>query len=484
MNKSIFWHDYETFGSDPKVDRPCQFAGIRTDEDLNVIDDPVILWCKPAPDFLPHPVACRITGIAPQTALEKGIAEADFCRQILGLFSEPGSCVSGYNSLRFDDELTRHMLYRCFHDPYEREWKHGNSRWDIIDLLRATQALRPEGINWPLREDGNPSFRLEALTAVNDIPHEGAHDALADVYATIAMAKLVKEKQPKLYDYLYANRQKNRLLPMIDLQGREPLVHVSGMFPASRGCLGVVMPLMKHPRNNNGIVVLDLCADPRPWLDLTADEIAARLYSRSENLDAGEARIALKTVHLNRCPVLAPLNVLNESVRSRYEIDLDVIAQRRSLVLVVKDLGSRLLEVFAADFPDSPGDPELQLYSGGFIDEHDKRLMQKLHNLPPASLAPLASQFHDSRMPELLFRYRARNWPETLEIEELQHWENRCRARLLGEIPGAGLSLAEFHKVLADETDFPHELAQQLEAYAQGIAMRYGLGKNPDAVSR
>ena len=204
--KTIFWHDYETFGIDPRRDRPCQFAGIRTDEDLNIIDDPVEIFCQPAPDFLPDPGSCAITGISPQHALTKGVPEAEFCARIAREFMEPGTCVAGYNSIRFDDDVTRHLFYRCFYDPYEREYKNGNSRWDIIDLLRMTQALRPEGINWPQNDDGSPSFRLQLLTAANGIAHVGAHDALADVRATLAMAQLVKQKQPKLYDYLWTGR--------------------------------------------------------------------------------------------------------------------------------------------------------------------------------------------------------------------------------------------------------------------------------------
>src|SRR5690606_18661922 len=199
------------------------------------------------------PVSCRITGISPQLALDKGLCEAEFCDRILQEFSEPGTCVSGYNSIRFDDELTRHLLYRNLHDPYEREWKHGNSRWDLIDVLRATRALRPDGIQWPDKEDGTPSFKLEELTRANGIPHADAHDALADVHATIAMARLVKQHQPRLYDYLYQLRSKHKVLPLLDLARQEPVVHVSGMFPATRGCLGIVLPLLKHPDNNNGI---------------------------------------------------------------------------------------------------------------------------------------------------------------------------------------------------------------------------------------
>lgn len=473
---SIYWHDYETFGGDPRRDRPCQFAGIRTDEELNVIGEPLELYCRPAPDFLPDPVSCRITGISPQLALEQGVREAEFCQRILQEFSEPGTCVSGYNSIRFDDEVTRHLLYRCFHDPYEREWKHGNSRWDLIDVLRATRALRPEGITWPDKEDGTPSFRLEELTAANGIAHADAHDALADVQATIAMARLVKQKQPRLYDYLYQLRNKHKVLPLLDLARQDPVVHISGMFPATRGCLGIVMPLLKHPDTNNGIIVVDLLADPAPWLQLPAEEIRRKLYTPRTELQEGEARIGLKTVHINRCPVLAPLNVLHEGVQQRYALNLAQVQQYRERVLGARHLAERLREVFTGDEHEPEADPDFMLYSGGFFDDHDKRLMQKLQRLPPRELAALGGQFHDARVPELLFRYRARNWPEQLTPEEAARWTAFCRARLSGERDGAGPALPRFTELLTQEAAaLPPELHAQLQQYASELARRCGL---------
>jgi len=473
---SIFWHDYETFGADPRRDRPCQFAGIRTDEDLNVIGDPVALYCQPAPDFLPDPVSCRITGISPQQALQHGVREAEFCQRILQEFSEPGTCVSGYNSIRFDDEVTRHLLYRCFHDPYEREWKHGNSRWDLIDVLRATRALRPEGINWPDKEDGTPSFRLEELTVANGIAHTAAHDALADVEATIAMARLVKQQQPRLYDYLYQLRSKHKVLPLLDLARQEPVVHVSGMFPATRGCLGLVLPLLKHPDNNNGIIVVDLLADPTPWLKLSAEAIRSKLYTPRTELSEGEERIALKTVHINRCPVLAPLNVLNARVQERYGLDLARVQRRREQVLGTQHLVERLREVFSGSDHAPESDPDFMLYSGGFLDDHDKRLMQRLHRLPPRELPGLGAQFHDARLPELLFRYRARNWPETLVPEEAARWQAFCHARLSGEQPGAGPDLTRFHALLDQEQALlAPALQQALRDYAVQLCRQHGL---------
>jgi exodeoxyribonuclease-1 len=475
--ETLFWHDYETFGGDPRQDRPCQFAGIRTDHELNVVGDPVEWYCKPAPDFLPDPVSCAITGITPQTALQRGVNEAEFSANIHGELAEPGTCGVGYNSLRFDDEVTRHLLYRNFHDAYEREWKHGNSRWDLIDVLRMTQALRPEGINWPLHEDGSPSFRLEELTRANNIEHSGAHDALADVRATIAMAQLVKQCQPKLYDYLFQLRNKNRVLPLLDLVKQEPVVHASRMFAASRGCLALVLPLCRHPSNSNGIIVADLLADPAQWMHLPVDELQKRLFKRSEEREPGEERIPLKVVHINRCPALAPLSVLTEQVQQRYQLDLPLVQQRREQLRARAGLTQTLQQVFADPERTAITDPDLMLYSGSFFSDHDKRLMQRIRDARPEELPTLVPQLRDPRLPVLLFRYRARNFPHTLTGTETSEWLQHCRRRLLGEIPGAGPSLQTFAVQLqvAQQMGLTPPLKQALQAYAHELATACGI---------
>ena len=228
----FLFHDYETFGTSPSLDRPAQFAAIRTDAELNVLGEPEVFYCKPADDYLPQPQAVMITGITPQEALAKGDNEATFARRIHDLFTVPQTCIVGYNNVRFDDEVTRNIFYRNFYDPYAWSWQHDNSRWDLLDVMRACYALRPEGIAWPENDEGLPSFRLEHLTVANGIEHQNAHDAMADVYATIAMAKLVKTRQPRLFDYLYSHRNKRKLATLIDVPQMKPLVHVSGMFGA------------------------------------------------------------------------------------------------------------------------------------------------------------------------------------------------------------------------------------------------------------
>jgi exodeoxyribonuclease-1 len=434
MPTTLFWHDYETSGVDPARDRPLQFAGIRTDEDLNIIGEPVTDYSLPPLDRLPHPQACLITGLTPQFLLEKGRAEPEFIAAVHSQMSKPGTCSVGYNNIRFDDEVTRFTLYRNFFDPYEREWKNGNSRWDIIDMLRLTRALRPSGVEWPDHDDGAPSFRLEDMTAANGIDHGDAHDALADVQATIAIARLIKNKQPRLYDYVYLNRSKKRANTMIDLAGRKPFLHVSSRLPRENGYLAIMMPICVHPTNGNAIVAINLMSDPRSLFELDSEEIRERLFTRGADLPTGVERVALKGIHLNRCPVLATTRLLDSSAARRLGIDLGVCEQHWRLLLD-NDISNKVREVFAGAEYSDPQDAEVALYTG-FMPDSDKHMLAKVRQLDAQQLATADIVFKDDRYNELLFRYRASNAPETLNANEKQAWQELCLGQITGDKQG------------------------------------------------
>ena len=473
-NTTLYWHDYETFGADPRGDRPVQFAGIRTDLELNPIGEPLMVYARPTPDYLPQPVACMITGITPQKAVSEGVAEVTFIQNIMEELSQPGTCGVGYNTLRFDDEVTRNTLYRNLYDPYEREWKNGNSRWDIIDLMRLTRALRPEGIEWPHYEDGKPSMKLEHLTAANDIEHGMAHDALADVHATIAMARLVKERQPRLYQYTYEHKDKKSASALLNLMNPAPLLHVSSMIPSERGNLAIILPLVRHPTNSNGIIVYDLHVDPTPFLSLSPEEIAARLFTRTEELPAGVERIPLKTVHINKCPVMAPLNTLDPASQERLGIDLAQQQQHAEAILHASGFSDQVTQAHQLHrFPEED-DPDRMIYSG-FFDQHDKMQMQRVHSLTPDELGSTTFSFQDPRLEAMLFRYRARNWPESLSDDEQQRWQRFCQHRILDEDSGSTIHYAQFIseiETLAQEHQQNPEklqILQDLAAYGEAL---------------
>jgi len=223
VSSSFLFYDLETFGADPRRSRIAQFAAIRTDETLQEIDEPIDFLVRPANDLLPSPDATMVTGLAPQRALAEGVPECEAFSRIFEEMSRPQTCTLGYNSLRFDDEFVRFGLYRNFFDAYEREWRGGNSRWDLLDVMRLAHALRPDGIVWPTREDGATSFKLEHLALANDVRTGDAHEALSDVRALIGLARRFRSAQPKLWDYALQLRDKRFAAGIAALSGRTPV---------------------------------------------------------------------------------------------------------------------------------------------------------------------------------------------------------------------------------------------------------------------
>ena len=423
---TFLFHDYETFGKSPSLDRPAQFAALRTDENFNVIGEPEVFYCKPADDYLPQPEAVLITGITPQVALARGENEAEFARRIHALFTVPKTCVVGYNNVRFDDEVTRNIFYRNFYDPYAWSWQHDNSRWDLLDVMRACYALRPEGIVWPENSDGLPSFRLEHLTVANGIEHANAHDAMADVHATIAMAQLVKTRQPRMFDYLYTYRSKQKLATLIDIVQMKPLVHVSGMFGAWRGNTSWIAPIAWHPDNRNAVIVVDLAGDISPLLELDADALRERLYTPKAAL-GDDSAVPVKLVHLNKCPVLAQANTLRPEDAERLGIDRQHCLNNLKVLRDAPQVREKLVALFAEAPPFPPtSNVDAQLYDGFFSDA-DRAAMRIVLQTPPQNLPALDITFVDKRIEKLLFNYRARNFPGTLSEPEQQRWLNHRR---------------------------------------------------------
>ena len=479
MGKSIYWYDFESTGIDPRCDRPLQVAGIRTDENLEEIGEPLCIDCRLAEDTLPHPMACLVTGIGPDRAVT-GLPEAEFIERLHREMAEPGTCTAGYNSLRFDDEMTRFTLYRNFYDPYAREWQGGNSRWDLLDALRTAQALRPEGINWP-EQDGLPSLRLELLTRANGIDHAQAHDALADVRATIAMARLLRQAQPRLYRYLYDLRSKHKVCELIDLQRVRPLVHVSGRFGRERSGLAVVLPLGWHPVNRNALIVYDLAADPDLLIDLDADELRELMYTRTQDLAEGQQRPGLKLVHINKCPVLADIKVLREEDIQRLSLNMTEFHYRAESLAAWRSAGQPKLHAIFNESGKSSShasDCDMQLYDG-FMSDADRAQLEMIRQAEPEQLDATLWPLRDQRLVDMLPRYRARNFPESLDETARRQWADFCKARLEGVVPGAAITLTEFlrtiDQLLPSQTGSQKTLLLAWQDYARQLEVRLNI---------
>lgn len=424
---SIYWYDFETTGTDPARDRAIQFAGVRTDYDLNLVDEPLNLYSRPTNEILPSPGAMLVTGMLMSDLLDKGMKELSFISRIHAEFSMPETCVAGFNSIRFDDEFTRYTLYRNFFDPYAREWQQGNSRWDVIDMFRMAYALRPEGMEWPLNDEGVPSFRLEELTRVNGIGHESAHDAVSDVLATVALTKKLKSVQTSLYDYLFALRQKKKVLQQLYPLGKFPILHVSGMYSAASGCIAIVLPLCTHPINGNGVICYDLSIDPSGLIACDVEQLQRLVFSPQDELEQDERRIPLKTIHINRAPAIAPMGTLRQEDANRLGLDSSLCEDNMRKIQQASGIVEKIQESFGSTQFEKSSDPDLMLYQGDFFSNKDKKLMEEVRNMSAEELQRCDPEFEDSRLKEMLFRFRARNYPETLTAEETARWNEYRR---------------------------------------------------------
>ncbi len=474
MAASFFFYDLETSGFNSRAARIMQFAGQRTDMDLQPIGEPVNLLIKLTPDILPDPDAILVTGITPQQTIAEGVTEAEFLKVFTDEIATPGTIFVGYNSVRFDDEFMRFLLYRNFYDAYEWQWKDDRGRWDLLDVVRMTRALRPDGIEWPYSPDGRASNRLELLTAVNKIDHQDAHDALADVKATMAVAKLIKTKQPRLFDFLLNIRDKRKVAALVG--GNDPFVYTSGKYPSEFEKTTIAIKLADHPKKQ-GALVYDLRHDPIEFTELSPKQLAERwAFTRDEN---APPRLPVKTLQYNHCPAVAPMSVLDEASQKRLQIDLQTIGANRQKLASLPDFIPRLLEALElldkkqqAELLGNEQDVDAQLYDG-FIGDADRNVSRALRVAEPDDLDGFATNLKDIRLKALLPLYKARNFPESLSGDERETWEKFCSQKLVGG--GQNSRMAKFIERLQSLAIRPgltqnHQyLLEELKLYGESI---------------
>ena len=464
MAQTFFFYDLETSGLNPRQDRIMQFAGQRTNMNLEPIGEPYNLLVTLNDDTLPSPDALMVTGITPQKTVEEGYAEAQFARMLSEEIFTPDTIAVGFNNIRFDDEFIRHLLWRNFNDPYEWSWKDGRSRWDLLDVVRLTRALRPEGINWPLDDKGEPSNRLELITSANGIAHENAHDALADVTALIAVTKLIKQKQPQLYDYLLKMRDKKVVQQLVNLDDKKPFVYASGRYDKEFAKTTVVFPLTTS--RNGGVVVYDLRYDPTPFVGLSAEELVKKIFASWEERQAEDfVKLPVKELQYNRCPAVAPLGVLEQGDGWRkISLDLKTVQEHQNILLNHPDFAEKLRTIFENKpaFKKLP-DPEAQLYDG-FLNDRDRIRVEAVRNADERELADFHPEFQDERLAPLLLHYKARNFPRSLSEDDLAQWETWRAQRLQAQLPGFMASLQRLAPTATDEQQF---ILQELQLWAE-----------------
>ncbi len=480
MADSFFFYDLETSGLNASSARIMQFAGQRTNAQLEPVGEPVNVLIKLAPDVIPSPEAIMLTGITPQSTLLEGLTEAEFLRFFYEEVVQPNTTFLGYNTVRFDDEFMRYLHYRNFYDPYEWQWQNGCSRWDILDLVRMTRALRPEGIEWPVTDEGKPTNRLELLTTANGLNHDHAHDALSDVTATIAVAKLIRDKQPDLFKFMLNQRNKKVVSGLV--QQGQPFVYASGRYPGENEHTTVAVLLAPHPQQDCGLVY-DLRYDPTPFIAMTPEQLVDA-WRYKKDRDETELRLPVKTLKYNRCPAVAPLGVLKDDfTQERIHLSLATVSKHlailkanqltlaKNVIAAVKILDAERELSYA-----QPGQPTSENVDGllynGFFAPGDKQLMSAVRAAAPDDIADLAAKLSDARLRQMAPLYKARNFPQSLTLEERQAWEEHLAAQLLGNGSGGGLAafFAKLQELAAGKLTSQQEyIIEELQLYGESI---------------
>jgi exodeoxyribonuclease-1 len=464
MAKTFFFYDLETSGLNPRDDRIMQFAGIRTDERFKQISEPYDILVRLNDDTLPSPDAVLVTGITPQATQADGLTEAEFAKFLSEEIFTPDTITLGFNNVRFDDEFIRALFWRNFFDPYEWSWKDGRSRWDMLDVVRMTRALRPEGIKWPVTQDGKATNRLELLTKENGIDHTRAHDALSDVEALIAVVKLVHKKQPQLFTYLLKLREKNEVKKLVNLDEKQPFVYVSGRYETEYQKATVAFPLTSAQHGN--ILVYDLRYDPDQFAGLTKKQLEKKIYATWEERKAEDfVALPVKQLQYNQCPAVAPLGVLEaENGWQKIGLDEKTVQEHSKKLLAHPEFAENLREIYE----NKPAfkaakDPEAKLYDG-FLDDRDRLRVEAVRNADEKALVDFHPEFSDERLPELLTHYKARSFPRSLSDDEQKIWEQWRADRLHSQLPSYLERLESLAKAGVD--DF---LLQELQLWAESI---------------
>lgn len=468
MSQTFFFYDLETSGLSGRDDRIMQFAGQRTDMDMNPIGDPYNLLVALNDDTLPSPEALMVTGITPQQTVADGYTEAQFAQILTDDICTEDTIIVGFNNIRFDDEFIRHLFWRNFRDPYEWCWRDGRSRWDLLDVVRMTRALRPEGINWPVDAEGRATNRLELLTKENGVDHYKAHDALSDVEALIAVTRLIKQKQPQLYEYLLKMRDKREVQKLVNLDNRQPFVYTSGRFEMEYHKTTIAFPLTSG--KNSNVIIYDLRYDPTPFINLDSKELAKKVFaSWEERKSEGFVPLPVKEMQYNRAPAVAPLGVLEKGDGwNRIQLDQATIEKHRAILLSAPDFAENIRSLYEnkPEFKKSP-DVEAQLYDG-FLNDGDRIRVQAVMAADEKTLADFHPEFQDERLSELLLHYKARSYPRTMTADETARWEQWRVKHLQSQLPSFMKSMQKLSsEQLSDDKQY---VLQELQLWLESIA--------------
>ncbi len=484
VKRTFYWFDYETFGLDKGRDRPAQFAGLRTDENLNEIGRRDVFYCLAAEDYLPSPQSCLITGITPLTCFDDGDPEAVFANKIFERLNQPGTISVGYNNFSFDDHVCRYLFFRNLIDPYKREYGDGKARLDLYQIVIAAYAFKNDILRWPRTAEGNLVLRLEELTKANGLTHEHAHDAMSDTLATMLLAKAIKTKEPKFWDYAVSLSSKAEVKKFFSVS--DPLIYVDRSAGEARRFLRAIYPICENPSKPNEWLCWDLCHDPQELFDLTADDVAKRLYVSKEDRAKGVAPIPLVRVRINNAPfVIRVPKTFDKRFGMTLGLSYAELLQRAtvlkngdysfldSLLVSISETESRFFNLKGEEI-------ETSLYSGGFLSNSDRNTLERLRAKEPEEIAEEygSLDFDNPELTHLIRRYLARNFPYVLSAEDALEWRRYREDHLITGKDNSRTFESFFEEISRLREEYPQKegVLDELEEYGREICSEFGAG--------
>jgi exodeoxyribonuclease-1 len=418
MTRFVFY-DFETTGTSVIYAQPLQFAAIVTDENFNVLD--TVDWrCRIAPHILPAPYALKVTNLAPEQVTNNNLQSAFEFAQNLHQFLEkwqPAIWI-GYNTISFDEPMLRQLFYQNLQPNIYATSMNGNSRLDVMKMVWAAHSLRPEILTFPENDKGKTSFKLDQLAPANGFAHESAHDALADVEATIFILNKIKTADPDFFDGLVRTQDKEYIGSL--LRSFEPVqvtLRFGGAPPKTYcGCY-----CGTNSQNKNEIAFADFDAiDAEALVNLSDPEILEAITQSPKVIRPLRLNNAETIMRLDN-PTALQCSFCEKVSRSDYFVSrVSVILPQR--FEAVEDEG------------DVPVEEKIH---GGFYSHHDQDVIAEFQSADWQRRKELVEQFEDKRLIQLGRRLIVFYAPQLLSEEQKSAFKSFVKTKWKSTDPNA-----------------------------------------------
>ena len=460
------FYDTETTGTQTAFDQILQFAAIWTDEEFNVLER-FNIRCQLLPHIVPAPGALRVTGVTPAMLTDPTMpSHYQAIRQIRAqLLAWSPATFIGFNSLDFDEVLLRQALFQTLHPAYLTNTD-GNRRSDVMRIAHAASIFAPENIDVPTDDRGRETFRLDRLAPANGFNHEGAHEAMADVEATMHMARLIRKRDPAIWAALDRATTKSAV---------KNLVTEQSVFTLTERYFGrtyswLVTPCGQNPEYDAQLAVFDLYYDPEDYRQLSTEDLVDVLSTRPK---------VIRSLRTNAQPIIMPAEDAPQNVKA-LAIPPDELTRRIAVIQADKDFRERVGLAQALRFADETPSPyaEARIYDG-FPSNSDQTLMAQFHDEEWTNRVGLADRIEDDRVQEFARRLIYFERPDLLSPQKRSELDAWRTARLLGDnqdVPWMTVqkALQETDDLLQNAADDDAALLSEVRDFLHTLAANTG----------